>query len=105
MTEKKQFNSFEEMLSGSDLPVLVDFYADWCGPCQMMGTILQQVNNQLKDRIRIVKIDTEKYTELATQYQIAALPTLVLFKQGKPVDRIEGVLQTPDLVRRLQSFV
>jgi len=59
MTEKKQFNSFEEMLSGSDLPVLVDFYADWCGPCQMMGTILQQVNNQLKDRIRIVKIDTD----------------------------------------------
>ncbi|MBC1300280.1 thioredoxin, partial [Nostoc sp. UCD122] len=83
---------FEEMLSGSDLPVLVDFYADWCGPCQMMATILQQVNNQLKDRIRIVKIDTEKYTELATQYQIYALPTLVLFKQGKPVDRIEGVL-------------
>jgi thioredoxin len=105
MTEKKQFNSFEEMLSGSDLPVLVDFYADWCGPCQMMGTILQQVNNQLKDRIKIVKIDTEKYTELATQYRIEALPTLVLFKQGKPVDRIEGVLQTPDLVRRLQSFV
>ncbi|ABA23368.1 Thioredoxin [Trichormus variabilis ATCC 29413] len=105
MTEKKQFNSFEEMLSGSDLPVLVDFYADWCGPCQMMATILQQVNNQLKDRIRIVKIDTEKYTELATQYQIYALPTLVLFKQGKPVDRIEGVLQTPDLVQRLQSFV
>ncbi|MBD2343229.1 thioredoxin [Anabaena subtropica] len=105
MTEKKQFNSFEEMLSGSDLPVLVDFYADWCGPCQMMGTILQQVNTQLKDRIRIVKIDTEKYTELATEYQIYALPTLVLFKQGQPVDRIEGVLQTPDLVQRLQGFL
>lgn len=105
MTTKKQFNSFEEMLSGSDLPVLVDFYADWCGPCQMMATILQQVNTQLKDRIRIVKIDTEKYTELATQYQIAALPTLVLFKQGQPVERIEGVVQAPQLVQHLQTFL
>jgi thioredoxin len=103
MTTKKQFNSFEEMLSGSDLPVLVDFYADWCGPCQMMVPILEQVNNQLKDRLRIVKIDTEKYANLATQYQISALPTLVLFKQGQPVDRIEGVMQAQQLVEHLKS--
>jgi thioredoxin len=103
MTTKKQFNSFEEMLSGSDLPVLVDFYADWCGPCQMMVPILEQVNNQLKDRLRIVKIDTEKYANLATQYQISALPTLVLFKQGQPVDRIEGAMQAQQLVEHLKS--
>jgi len=103
MTTKKQFNSFEEMLSGSDLPVLVDFYAEWCGPCQMMVPILEQVNNQLKDRLRIVKIDTEKYANLATQYQISALPTLVLFKQGQPVDRIEGAMQAKQLVEHLKS--
>ena len=103
MTTKKQFNSFEEMLSGSDLPVLVDFYADWCGPCQMMVSILEQVNNQLKDRLRIVKIDTEKYANLASQYQISALPTLVLFKQGQPVDRIEGVMEAQQLVENLKS--
>ena len=102
MTIKKEFNSFEEMLSGSDVPVLVDFYADWCGPCQMMVPILEQVNSQLKDRLRIVKIDTEKYTELASQYRIEALPTLVLFKQGKPVDKIEGVMQAAQLVKHLQ---
>ena len=102
MTIKKEFNSFEEMLSGSDVPVLVDFYADWCGPCQMMVPILEQVNSQLKDRLRIVKIDTEKYTELASQYRIEALPTLVLFKQGKPVDKIEGVMQAAQLVQHLQ---
>ncbi|MDD1413813.1 thioredoxin [Dolichospermum sp. ST_con] len=102
MTTKKQFNSFEEMLSGSDVPVLVDFYADWCGPCQMMTPILEQVNLQLKDRLRIVKIDTEKYTELASQYGISALPTLVLFKQGQPVDKIEGVMQAAQLVQHLQ---
>jgi hypothetical protein len=103
MTTKKQFNSFEEMLSGSDLPVLVDFYADWCGPCQMMVPILEQVNLQLKDRLRIVKIDTEKYANIASQYQISALPTLVLFKQGQPVDRIEGVMQAQQLVEHLKS--
>jgi len=103
MTIKKEFNSFEEMLSGSDVPVLVDFYADWCGPCRMMTPILEQVNLQLKDRLRIVKIDTEKYTELASRYSIEALPTLVLFKQGQPVDKIEGVMQVEQLVQRLQT--
>ncbi|KOP23999.1 thioredoxin [Hapalosiphon sp. MRB220] len=105
MSTKKQFNSFEEMLSGSDVPVLVDFYAEWCGPCQMMTPILEQVNAQLQGQIRIVKIDTEKYQQLATQYRIEALPTLVLFKQGQPVDRIEGVLQAPQLVQHLRKFM
>ena len=105
MANKQQFNSFEEMLSGSDLPVLVDFYASWCGPCQMMAGILEQVNAQLSQRLRIVKIDTDKYPQLASQYQVQALPTLVVFKQGRQVDRIEGVMQTQQLVQRLQSLV
>ncbi len=105
MSTKKQFNSFEEMLSGSDVPVLVDFYADWCGPCQMMAPILEQVNAQLQGQIRIVKIDTEKYPQLASQYEIAALPTLVLFKQGQPINRIEGVVQAPQLVQHLKSLI
>ncbi len=105
MATKKQFNSFGEMLSGSDLPVLVDFYADWCGPCQMMVPILEQVNAQLRDRLRIVKIDTEAYPGLATQYQVYALPTLVLFKQGEPVDRIEGVMQAAQLIQHLQPLL
>ena len=105
MATKKQFNSFEEMLSGAGVPVLVDFYADWCGPCQMMAPILDQVNSQLQGRIRIVKIDTEKYPALATQYQIYALPTLVLFKQGEAVDKIEGVMQAPQLIQHLKTLI
>jgi thioredoxin len=105
MATKKEFNSFEEMLSGSDVPVLVDFYADWCGPCQMMTPILQQVNLQLKDKLRIVKIDTEKYQNLASHYQISALPTLLLFKEGQPVERIEGVVQASQLVRHLEPLL
>jgi thioredoxin len=105
MAVKQQFNSFEELLSSSELPVLVDFYATWCGPCQMMAPILEQVNAQLGQRVRVVKIDTDKYPQLASRYQIHALPTLVLFKQGQPVERIEGVVPAPNLVQRLQPLV
>ncbi len=105
MATKQQFNSFEELIAQSDLPELVDFHADWCGPCQMMAPILEQVNNQLKDRLRVVKINTDKYPQLASQHNIHALPTLVVFKQGKPVDRIEGVLQADALIQRLQPLI
>lgn len=105
MTTKKEFTSFDEMIAGSELPVLVDFYATWCGPCQMMAKILEQVNAQMKEQMKIVKIDTDKYPHIASQYQIQALPTLVLFKQGQPVDRIEGVLQADQLVQRLQGLI
>ena len=105
MAVRKQFSSFNELLSGSDVPVLVDFYATWCGPCQMMVPILEKVNAQLKGRLQVVKIDTDKYPQLASQYQVHALPTLVLFKNGQPVDRIEGVLPVEQIVQRLQSIV
>ena len=105
MAVKKQFSSFEDLLSGSDVPVLVDFYATWCGPCQMMAPILDQVNAQLKGRLQVVKIDSDKYPQLASQYQIHALPTLVLFKNGQPVDRIEGVLPAEQIIQRLQAVV
>lgn len=105
MAVKKQFDSFQDLLSNSDVPVLVDFYATWCGPCQMMSPIIEQVNAQLKNRLQVVKIDTDKYPQLASQHNIQALPTLVLFKDGKPVHRIEGVVQAAQLVQRLQSLI
>ena len=105
MAVKKQFDSFQELLAGSDLPVLVDFYATWCGPCQMMAGILEQVNAQMKHQVKVIKIDTDKYPQIATEHQIHALPTLVLFKQGQPVERIEGVVPAEKLIERLQALV
>lgn len=105
MAVKKQFKTFQELLSGSDVPVLVDFYAIWCGPCQMMAPILEQVNAELKDRLQVVKIDTDKYPQLASQYGIEALPTLVLFKNGQPQQRIEGLRQAEDLIQLLQPLI
>lgn len=105
MAIKKQFNSFSELISGSELPVLVDFYANWCGPCQMMAPVLEEVNSRMKTQLKVVKIDTDKYPELASQYHIHALPTLVLFKKGSPVQRFEGFMPSDRLVQQLQSFV
>jgi len=105
MATKQQFQSFEDLLAGSEAPVLVDFYATWCGPCQMMAGVLSTVSSQLKGKLKIVKIDTDKYPQIASQHRIAALPTLVLFKAGQPVDRIEGVLPADQLVARLRSHL
>ncbi len=105
MATKQQFQNFEEMLSSAQKPVLVDFYADWCGPCRMLAPILEQVQSTMKSQLQVVKIDTEQYPNLASQYDIHALPTLVLFKAGKPVGRLEGVMPTEDLIERLRSLL
>ena len=105
MAVKKQFSSFEDLLASTNVPVLVDFYATWCGPCQMMTPILEQVGANLRDRLQVVKIDTDKYPNLASKYQIEALPTLVLFKNGQPAAKIEGVHQAPQLIQHLSTLV
>jgi len=103
--QKAQFSSFEDMLASSDVPILVDFFAEWCGPCQMLSPTLQSVSQRLKGQIKIVKINTEKYPAIASQHKIQALPTLVLFKKGQAVDRIEGLLNEQQLVDRLNYFL
>ena len=105
MVVKKQYSSFQEMLDGSTTPVLVDFYATWCGPCQMMNPILEQVGAHLRDRLQIVKIDTDRYPNIASEYRIQALPTLVLFKNGQPIEKIEGMVQGQQLLQYLNSVV
>lgn len=105
MATKQTFKSFDDMLANTEQPVLVDFYATWCGPCQMMVPILSQVSAQLKDKLQVVKIDTDKYPAIASQHQIQALPTLVLFKGGEPVKRIEGVVSAEQLVQTLAPLL
>ncbi|KAK9167077.1 hypothetical protein Scep_002268 [Stephania cephalantha] len=102
---KQTFSSFDDLLANSDKPVLVDFYATWCGPCQYMVPVLDQVSATLKDKIQVVKIDTEKYPTVANQYRIEALPTLIIFKDGKPCDRFEGALTPDQLIKRIETVL
>jgi len=95
-------SSFEKIIS-SETPVLVDFFADWCGPCKMLAPILKDVKQELGDAIKIVKIDVDKNQSIAAKYQVKGVPTMLLFKNGKQVWRQSGVLQKKDLVQIIQS--
>ncbi|PHU20070.1 Thioredoxin Y2, chloroplastic [Capsicum chinense] len=101
--KKQTFSSFEDLLENSEKPLLVDFYATWCGPCQFMVPILNEVGESMKDKIQVVKIDTEKYPVIADKYKIQALPTFILFKDGNVCDRFEGALNAPQLMQRIES--
>jgi thioredoxin len=105
MAVKKQYKSFEELLENSTTPVLVDFYAEWCGPCQMMVPILEQVKSAFQDTLQVVKINTEKYPALASQYGVQALPTLMVFKNGQSIHRQEGALPADQLIQQLQALL
>lgn len=95
-------SKFSELIN-QDQPVLVDFFADWCGPCKMMSPILKQVKDSLGERVSIIKIDVDKNQALAAKYQVRGVPTMLLFKNGKQVWRQSGVVQKNDIINVITS--
>ncbi len=89
--------NFKDIIKG-DIPVLVDFSAEWCGPCKMMVPILDQVKNELGDQVKVVKIDVDKNQALAGAYNVKGVPTLMIFKEGKLTWSESGVRQASELV-------
>jgi thioredoxin 1 len=96
--------SFTDLING-DQPVLVDFYATWCGPCKMMQPILQETAQQVGQQIKIVKVDVDKNPAAAQKFQVRGVPTLILFKNGRPLWRQSGVVPTQELVRVIKKEV
>lgn len=96
--------SFSRLID-SDTPVLVDFYADWCGPCKMLASILKQLKEQVGDRLKIIKIDVDKNSAIASKFMVRGVPTIILFKGGRPVWRQSGVLPMDAILQAIQPHL
>ena len=91
-------SSFESEVVNSDLPVLIDFWAEWCGPCKEISPLLDEISNEMKNKIKIVKINIDENPNIPSQYGVQSIPTLIIFKKGEPVaTKVGGSIKT-DLI-------
>ena len=104
MYNQKIMETFSDVISADRL-VLVDFFATWCGPCKAMHPVLEQLKQQLGDRLRIIKIDVDKNQAVAAQYQVQAVPTLMLFRGGRLLWRQSGAVPLQQLMGIVESYV
>lgn len=104
MNTSEKTMSFKDLIN-SDTPVLVDFYASWCGPCKMLAPVLQELAGKWGDKIKIVKIDVDRNQGASGAYKVRGVPTLILFKNGEQLWRKSGYLSTAQLENELKGYL
>ena len=93
-----------EVINNSGVTV-VDFFADWCGPCRKMGPILEEVETELHSNVKFAKINTDNNIEMAKRYQVSGLPTLMIFKGGEPVERLVGLMPKSSIITNIEKHI
>jgi len=101
MELKLDSNNFEKEVINSEQPVLVDFYAEWCGPCKMMSPIIEEIAEELQGKAKVGKINVDENQDLAMKYEVMSIPTLIIFRSGNEVKRFVGVRDKNELMRHL----
>ena len=105
MAEAITTADFDAIVGASDKPVLVDFWAVWCGPCRALGPIVEQVGEELADRLAVYKCNVDEEGELAQRFGIMSIPTLILFKGGEPVHTMVGSMPKADLIAEVEAHL
>jgi len=103
MAEMVTGATFESVVLKSNIPVVVDMYAEWCMPCKMIAPSLDALSTEMAEQIKIVKLDIDKDTDLAMKYGVRSVPTLLFFKKGEPVDRIVGALPKSEIAAKIKA--
>jgi thioredoxin 1 len=98
-------SSFEQDVIGSEIPVLVDFWAPWCGPCRVVATVVDEIASQYEGKIKVVKLNTDENPGIASQYGIRSIPTLMLFKGGQKVDSVVGAVPKTTIANTIEKYL